>query len=111
MIRIHSPAEAMALERSQPSGKTCLYRFYNGQQDLLYVGISGNVSKRCDQHRLRSEWWNDTEFLTVEWFDTRMQAFNAETAAIKVERPLHNEALNPRKDRITRYRRPGCTGK
>lgn len=73
---------------------TTLYRFYNDDGQLLYVGIAGNPARRFEQHAHEKTWWDDVRRVTVNHFDTREQAAVAEVAAIREERPLHNVVYN-----------------
>lgn len=81
---------------TKPTGKTptTLYRLYNADGELLYIGIAGNPGRRFEQHRKDKPWWGTVAEIKVEHFDTRDQAAQAETAAIKHERPLHNVIHN-----------------
>lgn len=68
-----------------------LYRYYGPGDDLLYVGISLNAIQRAIDHRRRgASWWTLWERCTVERFDTREQAAQAERDAIRSERPRYN---------------------
>lgn len=69
---------------------TALYRHYDANGNLLYVGVSSCPVKRTYQHSLSSHWYNKIFQITIEWFETRSEAIEAEEAAIKNEEPLHN---------------------
>jgi hypothetical protein len=71
-----------------------LYRHFDGDGRLLYVGVSLNVVNRLAQHRSGSRWYNDIKRVDVEPFETREQALNAECKAISEEHPVYN--LRPR---------------
>jgi predicted GIY-YIG superfamily endonuclease len=68
---------------------TSLYRWYDENDALLYVGVSTNVARRAGQHEDK-EWWHRVARSTVEQFDSRGAALDAEATAIQVERPLYN---------------------
>lgn len=68
----------------------CLYRFWDGADRLLYVGITNHLGRRIGQHEHGKSWWADVERVTVEHFPSREALAHAEAEAIKVERPLHN---------------------
>ncbi len=72
--------------------KTTLYRYFDSEGQLLYVGITGDNTKRQSQHRRNSFWFGKIASATFEHFDTRAEADSAETLAIKNEKPLHNIA-------------------
>ena len=70
--------------------KTTLYRYYDSQGHLLYVGITGDNTKRQSQHRRNSFWFGEIHSATFEHFITREQASQAEVSAIQSERPRYN---------------------
>ena len=74
--------------------RCALYRFFDGQDVLLYIGISLNPHHRWRHHRLKQPWWHEVSKITIQTFDTREAAAAAEFAAIRNERPRHNRALN-----------------
>lgn len=71
-------------------GSTDLYRFFDADDRLLYVGISFSAITRAAQHRTTANWWPDMVMMTVERFDTRQDALEAEREAIRTERPAYN---------------------
>lgn len=76
-------------------GRTALYRFYDADGQLLYVGISHDPETRWrDGHKLSSVTRRDVARREEEWFDTRTEAAAAEVAAIKREKPRDNIAHN-----------------
>lgn len=68
-----------------------LYRHFDKDGDLLYVGISLSAIDRSKQHRTGSEWWPEVASITVENFASRAAAERAERKAIASERPIHNK--------------------
>jgi predicted GIY-YIG superfamily endonuclease len=68
---------------------TALYRWYDQDDVLLYVGVSTNVARRAGQHEDK-EWWHRVARSTVEQFESRGAALDAESRAIREERPLFN---------------------
>jgi hypothetical protein len=66
---------------------TQLYRHYDADGALLYVGISLYTVKRLIEHRERSPWFTSIARITVETFPSRDAALAAESAAIRTERP------------------------
>jgi predicted GIY-YIG superfamily endonuclease len=83
--------------------RTALYRLYDAQDTLLYVGISGNPPERWNTHRADHGWWPSVARKTVEWFDTRRDAARAEAIAVRAEAPIHNKAL-PDEDGLEGWR-------
>jgi transcriptional regulator with XRE-family HTH domain len=69
---------------------TAVYRFFDADSRLLYVGITCNPKMRFRDHQRLSHWWPDQQSVTVDWKDTRGEALEEEAAAILAEDPLHN---------------------
>ena len=70
--------------------KTALYRHYDCEGKLLYVGISLSPASRTSQHSRSAHWFRDIYRIDVEWYDDREKALDAERIAIKSEQPTHN---------------------
>jgi hypothetical protein len=73
--------------------KTALYRHFDADNNLLYVGISLSAVNRLSQHK-NKKWFYDIVRIDVEWFDDRDLASNAELKAIRTERPKFNVTGN-----------------
>ena len=71
-----------------------LYRFFNANHDLLYVGITANPTARLKKHAAEKEWWLEIATVKMEHFSDRQSVLAAERAAIKSEHPLHNVRMN-----------------
>lgn len=71
--------------------KTALYRHFDKDKNLLYIGISLSPIYRLDSHGLNANWFEKIAFIEVEWFNNRKDALNAEKTAIKLERPTYNK--------------------
>ncbi|MFE2297935.1 GntR family transcriptional regulator [Streptomyces sp. NPDC059445] len=75
--------------------RTALYRHFDADRNLLYIGISVNPESRWKSHLYSlAEWPKLAASRTDEWFDTREAAEIAEVAAIKAERPRFNGSHN-----------------
>jgi predicted GIY-YIG superfamily endonuclease len=72
-----------------------LYRFFDSEDRLLYVGISKFFEARLKQHYRNSSWFFDSVRVTLEHYETREQVELAESVAITTENPLHNKAGKP----------------
>jgi hypothetical protein len=83
------------------STSTALYRHFDKEGNLLYVGISKNPFIRLQIHSQRSSWIKDVANITIEWHPTRKIAEDYEDAAIKSEDPLYNIKGNPRNGLMT----------
>ena len=72
--------------------RAVLYRFFSGD-DLLYVGISLAPLNRIQQHLEFSDWClrGLVTCITMEHFDSKQSALDAEKAAIIAEKPTHNK--------------------
>lgn len=70
--------------------KTALYRHFDADGRLLYVGISLSPTYRLRQHHDCSAWFQSIANVTVEWFPDRSAAMAAERQAIKAESPEFN---------------------
>lgn len=73
------------------SEPTELYRHFDRQGRLLYIGISKDAEKRAAQHRSNSEWFVYQFSMTVETLPTRALALKAEKDAINKEKPPYNK--------------------
>lgn len=74
----------------QMNKRTALYRLYDEDDRLLYVGIAFNPRVRCYHHKKHKPWWPSVARREVEWHDNRRQAEAAESAAIAAEKPRYN---------------------
>lgn len=67
-----------------------LYRHFDKDGSLLYVGQSIKPLDRLRQHKECSHWFDDIVTVKIERFSTRSDAIQAERKAIYEEKPLHN---------------------
>jgi hypothetical protein len=75
--------------------RTALYRFYDADDRLLYIGISNDPEVRWKSHRYGiAEWPALVACRRDERFDSRREAEEAEVEAIKAEKPRFNGAHN-----------------
>lgn len=70
--------------------KTSLYRYYNSDNRLLYVGISHHPFSRVCQHGYSGKSMTDVAHIELEWFGSREIALSAEALAISREKPIWN---------------------
>lgn len=75
--------------------QTCLYRIWDADGALLYVGISTNPDMRMYKHKRHQPWWSEVDGVSYEWFPNRESAQGAERSAIHHENPTHN-VVRPR---------------
>jgi predicted GIY-YIG superfamily endonuclease len=75
---------------------TALYRLWDSQERLLYVGISNHWMRRLFEHAKGKGWSDEVVKVTTESFNSREEALEAESVAIRMEGPIHNRKGNPR---------------
>lgn len=67
-----------------------VYRIFNADDELLYVGVTKNIAARMKQHQRSQAWWPSVASITTTWFETVEAASAAEIAAIQTEQPSSN---------------------
>ena len=72
------------------SEQTAVYRLFDANDELLYVGISNHFGQRWERHSRMQPWWPQVHHQLIVWCDTREDALLAEKTAIHDERPIHN---------------------
>ena len=82
----------MVYQLAAPKKLTELYRHFDSNGVLLYVGISASAIKRFKDHKNGSHWSSRVASITIERYETRQEAEQAETNAIVLEKPLHNKS-------------------
>ncbi len=73
-----------------PNTPTALYRYFDEQDRLLYVGISGYLPTREHGHISKSRWMELAARSAIGRHPTRREALLAEREAIRTELPLFN---------------------
>ena len=71
-----------------------LYRCFDADRRLLYVGVSSSPTDRMHQHVSQSPWAGEIASVEIERHDARDAALAAERVAIATENPVHNKAWN-----------------
>jgi hypothetical protein len=72
----------------EPTGslvRTAVYRWYDSDDTLLYVGMTNNVMNRSATHAGERPWWDRIAYCLVEWHPSRSAAVAAESKAIRTE--------------------------
>lgn len=77
------------MDYTQPAA---VYRLYDAEDRLLYIGLTGAPRQRWKDHRKEMLWWREVAFKWITWHETRWDAGEAERAAVEAERPLYNAA-------------------
>ena len=82
----------MEIKLTQPETPriTDLYRHFDKNGDLLYVGISLNAVNRTTQHKAASHWFHEIAEIKIEKHESREEALRAEWSAIYKENPKYN---------------------
>ncbi|MEH0552554.1 GIY-YIG nuclease family protein [Streptomyces sp. B21-101] len=89
-IRVQRPT----VRHVVPNVRTALYRLRTERGHLLYVGISSDPLRRWPEHAAEKSWWSDVASLSIQWFESRPAALEAEASAIRTEQPIHNVVHN-----------------
>lgn len=71
-----------------------LYRFFNDDGVLLYVGISVNVFSRWKAHAYEKPWMDEVTTFTRKEYPSREAVEAAEIKAIRREKPIYNVTYN-----------------
>lgn len=78
-------------------GPHILYRCFNADGELLYIGITNDPDQRFAVHAKQTPWWPDVADIKLDHnFDSRYRLVQAERVAILNEIPLHNSVHNNR---------------
>ncbi|MDL4812740.1 GIY-YIG nuclease family protein [Actinomadura opuntiae] len=75
-----------------PPRRTALYRLYDANGLLLYVGIAYDPGARFYQHSREKPWWPEVARKTVTWLGDRETAERAEVTAVRGEAPKYNRS-------------------
>ena len=70
--------------------ETALYRFYDRDGDLLYVGISWNPFKRWSTHAARAPWHGQAARVLVDVYRSEREALRIEREWIRNAWPTWN---------------------
>ena len=70
--------------------RTALYRHFDADGRLLYVGISLSAIARLEQHKRSAGWFGEIARIDLEWWPFRSLAEQAELSAIWRENPAWN---------------------
>lgn len=80
-----------ALYKTNP---TAVYKHYNVNNDLIYVGVASDVTVRQSTHFKMSKWQQEIQNVSVEWHYSRLRAEIREILLIKAFRPKYNKVHN-----------------
>lgn len=75
-----------------------LYRHFDCNGRLLYIGMTNNPDVRIRSHKRQSRWYGAIAAVTVEWITGFSKVCEAEVNAIKNEAPMYNVRHNDNSD-------------
>lgn len=78
-----------ALWRENADREHTLYRLFDAEDNLLYVGVTFMLGNRFYEHS-KKRWWADVARRELVTFENRREALEAEREAIQTEGPRHN---------------------
>ena len=67
-----------------------VYKFYDADDRLLYIGISASLTARLNQHADDRSWFREVASARVEHVQGRQAALDRELELIRAEKPLYN---------------------
>ena len=76
--------------------RTVVYRHYDAEGRLLYVGAARSFGNRTQTHLREAEWVSQSVRAEAVFYPTREEALDAEMAAIRSEKPIYNAVRNGR---------------
>lgn len=75
---------------SQGRKPAVVYRLFDADGALLYVGCTTDLRRRMMNHRCDRSWFSEVVELHTEPYPSRSEALRGERAAIDSEHPRHN---------------------
>jgi len=89
------PGRAKTVPEIDWRNRPAVYRCYDADGVLLYVGRTTNVKRRMNDHRTRkggevAAWWRYLARVSIKLFPTLEAASEAESLAIETEAPRFN---------------------
>lgn len=72
-----------------------VYSLYNSSDDVIYIGVTGSVAHRMNNHAAAKPWWPEVSRMGVEQFPSREAAESAEKCGIVSAQPRYNITFVP----------------
>lgn len=94
MTAFWPPSEVSAPGNENRQRRPTLYRYFDAEGRLLYVGVTTGHMERMLQHSLAALWWTDAMSCTLVHFTDEDAMHAAEREAITTERPLYNRIFS-----------------
>lgn len=82
----------MGTRRNDTNEPHALYRFFDADGALLYIGLTADPGRRWKSHEANQPWWHLVRRAEMEMFPSREAVRAAEKAAIVAECPKYNVA-------------------
>lgn len=83
-----------------PREQPVVYQVFDADNELIYVGYSGRLLQRLDQHRNATHWWHEAVRVTWTEFDSTVDALVAELELAREHRPRWNSPSGRRPGRV-----------
>lgn len=77
-----------------------VYRLYDRDDALLYVGCTRDVEERMSQHKWTAPWIAEVDRCESDSYPTKAEALAVERAAIISLRPRHNQTHNLERNEV-----------
>lgn len=74
-----------------------VYRLYDQDGALLYVGATSSIGSRLTQHGSK-DWWSEVRGIEVEHYANMREALDAEREVIEATQPKHNGTYTDKYD-------------
>ncbi len=78
------------LHLSGGTGQHTVYKLFDGDRRLLYVGITSRGPQRLVEHHRKKPWFPLVESVVFEKYETRSESAHREEDLIKRFHPIHN---------------------
>lgn len=78
--------------------ETYVYRLYDLNNNLLYIGITYDIKMRFYHHSKDKYWWPDVSKKYIRKYPNRQEAVRIEKQAIEKYNPLYNEQYNQKEN-------------
>lgn len=72
--------------------RTAVYRFFDADGQLLYLGITHDLEERWKAHERNQPWWLDVSRREFTWCESRADAELIEVTATAAERPRYDRS-------------------
>lgn len=93
--RIRRVNERGAIRYHGPTDPSAVYRIYDSNAELIYVGMSYEPDTRVRVQRREKPWGHEIARHEVDWHPNRAASQRAEEQLIKQEHPRHNVTHTP----------------